>query len=575
MKKLSIVFFLALAFVFLNGQEPQEKISGAEAAAVFDAGGQLNILYSNPGQGLSLCTLENLSAGTIPEKTFLMKGRIQQPLLKRDAFGTLWALWKETGITDSHLFLAPIKGKKLLAAQKISKEFPDWNTKASFDTDAFGHIWAAWINKTAEQQSLVIKETDRESSWILSSQKRHSLYSPKILCDGSGRTWVFWIEHLNIGYVIQAGRFSDRVFDGTEYLTKPDSRPLLSLDACFDPQGRPWITWSAYDGEDYEIYASHWDGFRWEAATQVTRNKALSDVSPRIVWEGETPLILWNQAGNESRLCLRRRTGSKWTAAGNLGELPGFNRNPLIVKNRNSLAAVWENITDLGTEIKFQNIGRMTWEAGKHRSHGRRAVSAHGPAQKSAATARSLIKNRYSAIGDSVTYGVLGRRWFPELGYVPRLEHLVQAFVDSARIINRGIPGEETWEGLARLDALLQADRSSYVLLMEGTNDMFAEIAPEIAAFNMEEMVKKSFQHGVYPLLATIIPRSDASWEADIQKATRIFNDLVRGIPVKYAIPLVDQFEVFVSHPNGYLPLFGDGAHPNETGYHGHGRSLA
>jgi lysophospholipase L1-like esterase len=567
MKKLFFVSVFILSFLVLSGQIFQQEIKGHSASVAFDELGYINILYEIPGQGLGLCKIDNQAYSCILNRTLLKEGTIHNPRLKRDAEGRLWASWQEGESDEIHIHLALVEKEKLVREIKISQDFPGRNILSSFDIDSNNNIWIAWINQAEKDRSLIVFEGGQERTWVIAVQEHFSIYSPKILCDDHGQVWVFWAQCQSNSYEIKVRRFNDRIWGDAECINPDTAFPVLSLDAHLDPYGRPWVVWSAYDGIDYEIYLTNWDSFYWKPQLEITQNESLSDVSPRLAFDEKTPLIIWNQIGLESRVCLKFSSGNIWSKTGYLKDFSGFNRNPQIAVFNDSYTVIWQNVTLQGTEIKFENIGRDRLVNFRHRVSSRETPRINIPFHGNMNHIQVLIKDRYSAVGDSITYGVLARRWFPEKGYVPRLETLLKTYLDSPRILNRGIPGEQTWEGLARLEHIIQADQSKYLLLMEGTNDMFAGIPESIAAFNIEEMVKKAIQHRAYPLVATIIPRSDDNWDSNIQKATRQYNELVRKIPPAYYIPLVDQNKTFVSHPNGYLALFSDGAHPNELGY--------
>jgi len=108
---------------------------------------------------------------------------------------------------------------------------------------------------------------------------------------------------------------------------------------------------------------------------------------------------------------------------------------------------------------------------------------------------------------------------------------------------------------------------------MEGTNDViFYNVAIETMAFNLREMARKCLQAGIFPAIATIIPRRDIEWVSPVVRE-RFFalNEEIRKIPAALAIPLVDQYKAFFEYPaasGGLISLLSeDLKHPNEKGY--------
>ena len=110
----------------------------------------------------------------------------------------------------------------------------------------------------------------------------------------------------------------------------------------------------------------------------------------------------------------------------------------------------------------------------------------------------------YVAFGDSVTEGVGDEEGG---GYPPRLEALLIARGRNADVRNRGVAGETTVDGLARIDSVL-AQGGDVLLLMEGTNDLPHNVSPETIAFNLDEMAKRAERAGMDVVFATVIPRS-------------------------------------------------------------------
>jgi len=183
---------------------------------------------------------------------------------------------------------------------------------------------------------------------------------------------------------------------------------------------------------------------------------------------------------------------------------------------------------------------------------------------------RSAVVSRdadqYVAFGDSITWG---GGFF---GYPPRLEALLAEKYGAGRVWNAGVGGEQTSEGLARIDAVLSGTNSKYLLLMEGTNDASnLLVSIDAADFNLREMCRRAAAAGWTPLLATIPPRSDWVWDMASYRA-RIYdlNDRIRQAAFDLQIPLVDQFDAFMEYPaslGGYAALLFDGVHPNSLGY--------
>ena len=74
------------------------------------------------------------------------------------------------------------------------------------------------------------------------------------------------------------------------------------------------------------------------------------------------------------------------------------------------------------------------------------------------------------AFGDSITSGQ-GDSSRPA-GYPYRLEQALLPGFPNVIVLNRGVPGERTYEGVRRIDTVLEYDRPDYVLILEGVNNI-------------------------------------------------------------------------------------------------------
>ncbi|RME33163.1 MAG: arylesterase [Gammaproteobacteria bacterium] len=150
------------------------------------------------------------------------------------------------------------------------------------------------------------------------------------------------------------------------------------------------------------------------------------------------------------------------------------------------------------------------------------------------------------AFGDSLTFGsgASGGESYPAV-----LEQLT-----GRKVINAGIPGETTAEGLERLPALLDRHRPDLLLLCEGGNDMLRRLDPGEAEANLRRMIGEARRRGV-PVLLIAVPRpglllSDAGFYARLARESRV--PLLAD-----ALPRILADEALKSDP----------VHPNAAGY--------
>jgi acyl-CoA thioesterase-1 len=158
------------------------------------------------------------------------------------------------------------------------------------------------------------------------------------------------------------------------------------------------------------------------------------------------------------------------------------------------------------------------------------------------------------AFGDSLTYGTGAER---DEAYPARLELLAHHAV-----VNAGVPGETTTEGLQRLPALLAEHHPRLVLLCLGGNDMLRRLPAGETENNLRLMLQTLRTSGTQVVLIGV-------------PEPRIFG----GAPAFYA-QLADDFKLPYDGDilNAVLKdnaLKSDPVHPNAAGYEAIARRLA
>ncbi len=176
------------------------------------------------------------------------------------------------------------------------------------------------------------------------------------------------------------------------------------------------------------------------------------------------------------------------------------------------------------------------------------------------------ILHRILAFGDSITTGVST----PYGGYTYFLEATLDAEKGSTALINGGVGGETTTEGLARFEATLTKwNDIGVVLLMEGTNDVTdASGAGPLASIvdNLRQMIRIARDdHGQEVVLGTILPRLDE--EGDQESPTTFeLVEAIRILSAEESVPLADHYENFIGLED-WQGYFFDNLHPNGLGY--------
>ena len=179
--------------------------------------------------------------------------------------------------------------------------------------------------------------------------------------------------------------------------------------------------------------------------------------------------------------------------------------------------------------------------------------------------ARFLI----DTVGDSITSGypyywpIEGNGCTPPCGgYQPKLQSLLLAAGKDVLVRNYGVRGASTADGVARIDALLDATTPQFVLIMEGTNDLLF-LSPNTVYRNIAYMVDATLARGEVPVLGTIPPDSYNAVQ-NLNKPIVETNVLLRHLARDRGIGLADHYAALVGN---WSNLTYEGLHPNLAGY--------
>jgi len=150
------------------------------------------------------------------------------------------------------------------------------------------------------------------------------------------------------------------------------------------------------------------------------------------------------------------------------------------------------------------------------------------------------------AFGDSITYGTGAGE---EEGYPAVLERLV-----GRKVINAGVAGETTAEGLARLPGLLAEARPNLVILCHGGDDMTQGVeATEIIA-NLRAMVRTIGEANAEVFLIAVPP------PAPYFQPAAFYNQIARDMKVSIEVTAL-------SNILSRKEMRAEGLHPNAEGY--------
>src|SRR5690606_16562762 len=99
----------------------------------------------------------------------------------------------------------------------------------------------------------------------------------------------------------------------------------------------------------------------------------------------------------------------------------------------------------------------------------------------------------------------------------------VLAALSGRRVINAGVPGEISRDGLRRLPALLERHEPALLILCHGGNDLLRRLDPAQTTANVEQMVRMATERGIAVVLVGVpepgLLLSDADYYEDIAEA--------------------------------------------------------
>lgn len=150
------------------------------------------------------------------------------------------------------------------------------------------------------------------------------------------------------------------------------------------------------------------------------------------------------------------------------------------------------------------------------------------------------------AFGDSLTFGSGA---LPAESYPAQLQSLI-----NRKVVNAGVPGEISADGIIRLPALLEEVRPKLLILCHGGNDFLQKRSDEEAAANVRAMIKLAKDKGIGVILVAT-PKPGLMLSPP---------DFYARLAKEFAIPFNDEVLKNILRDND---LKSDLIHPNARGY--------
>jgi acyl-CoA thioesterase I len=177
-------------------------------------------------------------------------------------------------------------------------------------------------------------------------------------------------------------------------------------------------------------------------------------------------------------------------------------------------------------------------------------------AKKSVTTAGEVRTRRIVAFGDSLTYGYN----LPTTdSYPSQLQKKLDSLGYNYKVINVGINGDTTTDGLARVNEALSFE-PDLVLLEFGANDFLRSQPPELAQQNLDKIIKTFDDKNVKVILLNI----EQNPLLPLPNRER-FQQIMPELGKKYGLPVVTSFLGGILLNSEFT--LEDRLHPNKAGY--------
>lgn len=168
--------------------------------------------------------------------------------------------------------------------------------------------------------------------------------------------------------------------------------------------------------------------------------------------------------------------------------------------------------------------------------------------------------------GDSITAGY-GREAITPILQEGITAKLAMQRCEPLRIINAGMPGDTTVDGLKRLEQEVLSERPDLVTLFFGANDTNSDRLVPLVEYqkNLEEMIQSIGKEKIILLTPPYVDcqRKPTREEQRMQRYVK----QVMEIGEQQGIPVINVYQAMVSAPDPHVFLQADGLHFSKDGY--------
>ncbi|MFC1668534.1 SGNH/GDSL hydrolase family protein [Chlamydiota bacterium] len=479
-----------------------------------------------------------------------------------------WVVWTQQTARGARLYSTHWDGIKWTDPAAIFPSFEHDQHSPSLALTVDGVPWIAFVGEDEDTSIYCAKwgHDTWEAPVCVSRPDRSFDGQPSITVDSEDGVHVVWVGVPGVSDEIYYAALKSTGWTKEQSISTEDSWPDNDPVVRVLEDGVKMVVWSGYDGENYRLFYTRMADEKWEKEVPVGDNKIKTPDEFPCMYSinEESSELLWIQGGHiKARQWNRSGWGGIEDATFNL--ITDRVRAKLVGVRPAQVSLSWMDRTGLPQALRYNIFSSTPKTSGAERQNGvdysrnerRERFWDIGENQLYA----EVIQGYYTGFGDSITKGEPPNdpviRNYPEL-----LEEKLVVTYGSGVVFNEGWGGERTSRGLSRINSVLASHNAEIILIMEGTNDAADGRSSSSVAFNLEEMARRSINHGTIPILGTVTPRLDVFNNRIIDLNTAIF-----ASAGSLGVLLTDQYSAIAGHADPGS-LYSDGrVHFNVTGH--------
>jgi len=354
---------------------------------------------------------------------------------------------------------------------------------------------------------------------------------PTLAPDGRGNLWLAWARRSGPSTEIAAARIGPGGRTGPIEVSSPDAAPDTLPAVAATADGGALVAWQSEGKDRARIFRARLapDGdllFR-----EPVEPSAEDQLLPAVAGAADGNRVSWFEGG---RLVRAGKRGTRAIPAPSLSGVP------------------WSDGDRAGWVLVCENGAWQAWRAQENWEV---------PPPRTPLPRGELSNLTFIGFGDSITYGHDSgedlSRWYGPItafllqNFLPRLE---------AEFLNEGYPGATTYNmlygggpwGCPGVYGVIDLHpEAGSILIMGGTNDLGVFDSDDIAWY-LGQIIDRSREKNVAPVISTIIPRCDHSGE--FSQSGELSTVQIPELADLKACPLSDPYSLFMAfYPSDYF----------------------